>query len=242
MAVRRKKMCLLVYGDRRSFQFSRVKNKSKSKLLSIFCLDIIYYYTLIFFDTILWSGIHVWMFLVVSSGQRYLVRCPRGVDKRWAEDYIHFKSIWANMGGFLDFRSSHRCFFSPLYCLFIISMRDSAKGPMAPLAHRVGLSVTESPNTCFPLCYDKSWLVPGIETQKHLPYTLHNYHQWGTLTFPWWEIWVKCSKHNQDNRLERKRSDACEAWLIANLSEFPQARLTRHAGQKWTAKRLSFHF
>lgn len=147
MAVRRKKMCLLVYGDRRSFQFSRVKNKSKSKLLSIFCLDIIYYYTLIFFDTILWSGIHVWMFLVVSSGQRYLVRCPRGVDKRWAEDYIHFKSIWANMGGFLDFRSSHRCFFSPLYCLFIISMRDSAKGPMAPLAHRVGLSVTESPNT-----------------------------------------------------------------------------------------------
>lgn len=129
--------------------------------------------------------------------------------------------------------------FSPLYCLFIISMRDSAKGPVAPLAHRVGLSGAESPNTCFPLCYDKSWLVPGTETQKHLPYTLHKYHQWGTLTFPWWEIWAEPSKHNRDNRLERRRSDA---WLIANLSEFPHVPLTRHAGQKRTAKRLSFHF
>lgn len=91
-------------------------------LLYYFYLDILRHHLVVR------HTVHVGMFLVVSS--RYLVE----VDERWVKEYRHFffKVYGQTLEGF--WTCGHRCFFlSPLYCLHIISIRDSANGAFGRL-------------------------------------------------------------------------------------------------------------
>lgn len=105
----------------------------------LFSICFLIWTALSFIIIILWSGAHVWMFLLVPSGECVIN----------TEDYINVRRIWEC---FLDFWSRHCCFVL-LFIAAIPSMinandfPDSAEALMAPPAHRVHLSGAESPDT-----------------------------------------------------------------------------------------------